>query len=631
MQRQHIADGKFRLLGTRAKGDAGENIGVRRGLLRRHHRAPLRLTHQTRKQSCGVFQTDLQDTEAHALGRLYDADNAHFLALLPKKCHHLLLIARAVQPHLQLVIIGIARVGREQTEGEAQEFLGCIDAARREARIHLRPGNHVPDHIVQVLRILKAHAVEHDIGNAARAREHHDQVRILFGPGARKQGIVVLIERLILGQGAEHLVDPDAGHHRRQPVPHGDAEGGEGLVRVHLAVRVVFHQVDLRADPVVIVDAAGVILHPAVPALKEPPKGRQVIDLGGGEHAAHHLLFTDLPRRFLARLLPKLGEGKHGLLHGEGGACNLYGILAEAVALHLMDIRVRAVGEGQDQGNTHNPNGRRKGHKQRPRLLGKQVGDREGERRQKGHGGLAHLFLCPLCLLLLRARCIRIGILGDLPVAQVHDPGGVPLRQVRVMGHHDHQMILCNLLEKAHHLLPGIAVQGAGGFIGQQDGGTVDQGARNRDALHLSARELGGLFLRLLQEPDAIKCLQGTLPSLLAAHAGQRHGQLDIGQKGLVRDQVIALEDKADRMIPIGIPVAVTVAAGGNPADGHLARIIAVQAADNIEQGCLARSAGAENRDKLILPKGQRDTVQCLLHKTSRPVFFVYLVYLQHT
>ena len=66
------------------------------------------------------------------------------------------------------------------------------------------------------------------------------------------------------------------------------------------------------------------------------------------------------------------------------------------------------------------------------------------------------------------------------------------------------------------------------------------------------------------------------------ADAGERQRQLDILQHGLVRDEVIALEDEADGMVAVGVPVAVAEllrrAAGNQQVTGR----ILVEAADDV-------------------------------------------------
>lgn len=58
-----------------------------------------------------------------------------------------------------------------------------------------------------------------------------------------------------------------------------------------------------------------------------------------------------------------------------------------------------------------------------------------------------------------------------------------------------------------------------------------------------------------------------------------------------MRDQVVALEDKADRVVPVGIPVAVLILFRGNAVDDQIAAVVAVEAADDIQKRRLSGTA----------------------------------------
>ena len=171
------------------------------------------------------------------------------------------------------------------------------------------------------------------------------------------------------------------------------------------------------------------------------------------------------------------------------------------------------------------------------------------------------------------------------------------------MGHHDDKVILCNLFEKLHYLFARVTVESTGGFICKQNRRAVHQCTGNGHPLHLTTRELHGFFLGLFQQAHTLQCVQCPLSPFLTPNTGERHGQLHIGENCLVRDQVVALKDKADSMVAVGIPVPVTVAAGGHAAKGHLAAVITVQPADDIQQCGLARAAWAKNSHKLTFPE----------------------------
>ena len=75
-------------------------------------------------------------------------------------------------------------------------------------------------------------------------------------------------------------------------------------------------------------------------------------------------------------------------------------------------------------------------------------------------------------------------------------------------------------------------------------------------------------------------------------------------------DEVVALEHKADGVVAVGVPVAVGVLFGGDAVDDKVAAVVAVQAADDVQQGGLAGAAGAEDGDEFVVAQVQADIVQ---------------------
>ena len=97
--------------------------------------------------------------------------------------------------------------------------------------------------------------------------------------------------------------------------------------------------------------------------------------------------------------------------------------------------------------------------------------------------------------------------------------------------------------------------------------------------------------MRLLCQTYAFQRLQSTLPPFLPFHAGECHGKLYVRQNRLMRNQIITLKNKPDGVVAIGIPVTVFVTAGRNTAKSHLAGIVPIQSADDVQQSSLPRSA----------------------------------------
>ena len=304
--------------------------------------------------------------------------------------------------------------------------------------------------------------------------------------------------------------------------------------------------------------------------------------------------------------MPRPHEGGHH--GGHVGALRLdgEGVAGQGVLLHLVDIVVDAGGQGQDEGDADDADGAGEGGEHRAAHFGAQVGQRQGQGGEEGHGGL---FLRPGLLpgedggLLL--GMVGVGVAGDPAVLQSDDAGGVLLGQLRVMGDHDDQPVPGHLLQKLHHLHAGLAVQRAGGLVGQEDVRVVDEGPGDGHPLHLPAGHLRRHLVQLVPQPHLFQRLHRPAAALLLGHARQGERQLHVGQHALVGNQVVALEHEADGVVAVGVPVPVLVVLGGAAVDDEVAAGVAVQPADDVQRGGLAAAGGAQDRHELVFPELQ--------------------------
>ena len=76
--------------------------------------------------------------------------------------------------------------------------------------------------------------------------------------------------------------------------------------------------------------------------------------------------------------------------------------------------------------------------------------------------------------------------------------------------------------------------------------GIVDDGARDRDALLLTARELARVVVHSVLEADHAERGLRALLALGARQAREQERQLDVLERGEHRHQVVGLEDEAD-------------------------------------------------------------------------------------
>ena len=77
-------------------------------------------------------------------------------------------------------------------------------------------------------------------------------------------------------------------------------------------------------------------------------------------------------------------------------------------------------------------------------------------------------------------------------------------------------------------------------------------------------------------------------------------------------NEVVALEDKADGVIAVGIPVAVAEFLGGAAGDDEIAACVLVKTADDVEHRCLAAAGRTENGNKFMRTEVDGNTVQRL-------------------
>ena len=113
-------------------------------------------------------------------------------------------------------------------------------------------------------------------------------------------------------------------------------------------------------------------------------------------------------------------------------------------------------------------------------------------------------------------------------------------------------------------------------------------------------------------------------------HARERERQLHVFQNGLMRNEVIALEHKADAVVAVGIPIAVAEVLGRDAVNQQVARIKVVESADNVEHRGFARTRGTQNGHELVIAKRQAHAVERHLRKRLRNVPFANTFELQH-
>ena len=153
-------------------------------------------------------------------------------------------------------------------------------------------------------------------------------------------------------------------------------------------------------------------------------------------------------------------------------------------------------------------------------------------------------------------------------------------------------------------------VEVAGGFVGEDDAGSVDEGACDGDALLFAAGELGRFRGGAMLDADALEKLLDAWVTFGCWNADQLEGEFDIFEDGEGWEEVEELEDGADlgsaeEGETLGIELAEL---GGADADG--AGVGAVDAAEAIEEGGFAAARGSHEGDAFAGMDGKGDVAE---------------------
>src|SRR5690606_20656660 len=108
------------------------------------------------------------------------------------------------------------------------------------------------------------------------------------------------------------------------------------------------------------------------------------------------------------------------------------------------------------------------------------------------------------------------------------------------------QPVVAQLVEEGEHRLAGGRVEVSGGLVGEEEGGTGDDGPGDGDPLALTARQPGGEEVHPVAEPHPAQCLLGGGKPLGAGHPVVDGGEEDVLEHRAVREQVEGLEHEAD-------------------------------------------------------------------------------------
>ena len=151
------------------------------------------------------------------------------------------------------------------------------------------------------------------------------------------------------------------------------------------------------------------------------------------------------------------------------------------------------------------------------------------------------------------------------------------------MSYHDNEALACDLTDKLHDLHAGHRIKSAGRLVGKKNFRLVNKGTCNSNTLTLTTRKLVRSLIILIREANLIKGRLGTSDTLILINTCNGESKLYVAEDGLVRNQVIALEDEADTVVTVYVPVTVTVGLRALAIDNKVARGISVKTADDVK------------------------------------------------
>ena len=206
------------------------------------------------------------------------------------------------------------------------------------------------------------------------------------------------------------------------------------------------------------------------------------------------------------------------------------------------------------------------------------------------------------------AKLGRLGVREDLvrrsdlvDAAHVHedDPAADVAREAHLVRDHQQGHALGGeLLDHREHLVDELRVEGRGDLVAEQGQRLHREGARDRDALLLAARELVGIAVELVLEADAVEHparhrLGFGLGGLLHHRLAQHH----VLARRQMREEVEALEDHPD-LEPQRLERDLVGQERG-AGDVDRARVDRLEAVHAAQQGRLAGAALADDGDHL--------------------------------
>ena len=153
----------------------------------------------------------------------------------------------------------------------------------------------------------------------------------------------------------------------------------------------------------------------------------------------------------------------------------------------------------------------------------------------------------------------------------------------------------------------GLGVEVSGGLVGEEEGGIVDEGAGDGDALAFAAGELGGTVLEAMGKAEGFEERECFGFSRAGANEGLPDGGFNHGGEERVfeniefREQVVKLEDKTDVEIPQLVAFPEMHAGDALAAEEDVAHVGSFEGTGDVEQGGFSGARRAHDGDELAV------------------------------
>ena len=161
-----------------------------------------------------------------------------------------------------------------------------------------------------------------------------------------------------------------------------------------------------------------------------------------------------------------------------------------------------------------------------------------------------------------------------------------------------------------HHARARFGVEAAGGLVGEQQARFADDGAGDRDALSLAARELPWMVAQAMPEAHAFERDLCAGTALACRHPGVKQPSCHVVERCHPVGEVKLLEDKSDCVGPKRREFGVVHAHHIVASNAGCTLGGAVERADDVEHGRLAAATGPDDREQFALVDGEVDAVQ---------------------